>query len=702
VLPGGDESAAKAINSSGQIAGVANNASGQQRAIIWSRTTGIQELGTLGGGTSIATGINSAGHVTGFSTTASGETHAFFWEGGAMQDLGVLPLPGVTSSRAYAIDDQDVVVGESGHAFSWSPTGGMVDLGTSAGSTSVAYAIRDGYIAGESGGYAFVSNQFPLSASANIGGGILGSARGIHDNRVTGCAVFEGVTSAFIYYIGSDPPRITNLGTLMGAVSYSSACGEAINNWNIVGTNTFFSSDGPETRGVLISNGMYDLGALDLGSPWGFSEASDINDAGQIAAAGHGLGFNAHGLLLDPVLLAPRVVTDPFSAMRHVGIQATFTATAIAQVAFAIQWQVSTDGGAAWSNIAGATNASYTIIPSLADSGTRFRAVFTNSSGSTQSEAAELTVTATAGAPADVDADGTSDLIVWRPFDGNWYTLSSTVNPGPQSANAHQWGTAGDVPLTGDIDGDGIADLIIWRPDSGTWFWLTSSSGYAYASAGSRQWGNQSLGDVPMVADLDGDGRVELIVWRASTGTWFWLTSPTGYDHASARSRQWGNEARGDVPLIADLDGDGGGDLIVWRRESGTWFWLTSSSEYSYETQGSKQWGASGDTPVLGDIDGDTLADLIIWRPDTATWFYLTSSTGYAYASAGGQPWHTAGQTDVPMTGDMDGDGRADLVLWQAATGTWMWRTSRSEFALHSQRMQQWGSAALNDIPVIR
>ena len=84
-----------------------------------------------------------------------------------------------------------------------------------------------------------------------------------------------------------------------------------------------------------------------------------------------------------------------------------------------------------------------------------------------------------------------------------------------------------------------------------------------------------------------------------------------------------------------DLDGDAKSDLIVWRPGSGTFFGLTSSSGYAYESATGRQGGASGDVPFTGDVDGDARADLIVWRPSSGTFFWLTSTSGYNPAAAG-------------------------------------------------------------------
>jgi cyclophilin family peptidyl-prolyl cis-trans isomerase len=92
---------------------------------------------------------------------------------------------------------------------------------------------------------------------------------------------------------------------------------------------------------------------------------------------------------------APTVTTSPTSQTVSAGTTATFTAAATGNPAATVQWKVSTDGGATFTNIAGATSASYSLTTTAADNGNQYEAVFTNSVGTATSSSATLTVNST-------------------------------------------------------------------------------------------------------------------------------------------------------------------------------------------------------------------------------------------------------------------------------------------------------------------
>lgn len=73
----------------------------------------VTDLGTLGGSNSWAYGINTTGQMVGDSNTASGADHGFIYSNGTMTDLNTLidPTLGWTLQTAYAINDNGQIVG---------------------------------------------------------------------------------------------------------------------------------------------------------------------------------------------------------------------------------------------------------------------------------------------------------------------------------------------------------------------------------------------------------------------------------------------------------------------------------------------------------------------------------------------------------------------------------------------------------------
>jgi uncharacterized delta-60 repeat protein len=208
---------------------------------------------------------------------------------------------------------------------------------------------------------------------------------------------------------------------------------------------------------------------------------------------------------------------------------------------------------------------------------------------------------------ADFDADGRTDLTVYRPSTGVWYV----IDPRTLQQAAYQWGASGDVPVPGDYDGDGRTELAVWRPGTGEWFTYNLASG----AIGRYQLG--AAGDVPIPRDYTGDGRTDLAIYRPSTGVWRVLDVATG----TTREYQWG--AAGDIPVPGDYTGDLRLDLAIYRPSNGTW-WIFDLHTGTYF---SSQWGAPGDQPVPGDYIGDRRADLAVWRPGTGEWFIWDLAT---------------------------------------------------------------------------
>ena len=95
-------------------------------------------------------------------------------------------------------------------------------------------------------------------------------------------------------------------------------------------------------------------------------------------------------------LKAPAITTQPQSHSVAAGATVSFTAAASGNPTPTVQWQVSTDAGSTFTDISGATSATYSFIASANQSGNLFRAVFTNSQGSAHTNSATLTVTSAA------------------------------------------------------------------------------------------------------------------------------------------------------------------------------------------------------------------------------------------------------------------------------------------------------------------
>jgi probable HAF family extracellular repeat protein len=155
---GGSDSYTKGINAGGDVVGSSLDSDRHWRAFVYRAGLSMRDLGTLGGGSSYGMGINRHGQAVGFSDTSDGYFRAFTTSGanhdGPLIDLGTL---GGNISYAAGINSHGVIVGTAAlpdgyrRAFIYRPDGGMTDLGTLGGRSSSATAVSDnGIVVGAS------------------------------------------------------------------------------------------------------------------------------------------------------------------------------------------------------------------------------------------------------------------------------------------------------------------------------------------------------------------------------------------------------------------------------------------------------------------------------------------------------------------------------------------------------------------------
>ena len=96
--------------------------------------------------------------------------------------------------------------------------------------------------------------------------------------------------------------------------------------------------------------------------------------------------------------VAPTVTTQPASQTLCAGATATFISAATGTPTPTVQWQVSTNG-TNWANITGATTATLSFAAVAGDNGKKYRAVWTNSTNTVNSNAATVTINAVPASP---------------------------------------------------------------------------------------------------------------------------------------------------------------------------------------------------------------------------------------------------------------------------------------------------------------
>lgn len=312
---------------------------------------------------------------------------------------------------------------------------------------------------------------------------------------------------------------------------------------------------------------------------------------------------------------------------------------------------------------------------------------------------------------ADLDGDGSDELVIRGPggilayrFDtasGQWWDL---LGDAPTWSDLQGWGEPQyyETIQTADLDGDSNAELIghgpdgidVWRydpvPIAGVSEWTRVASASGATLLDDDVWRKPEYYSTMQCADIDGDGRAELLVrgpdglmaWRLEADD-TWSQLPTLTDLSDAND--WVPPANYSTIQCADIDpGTGTGHasvlargtdaLLAWTFDGSTWQPLPSLTGLS---------NANGwDDPSLystlqcADVDGDGRDELLGRGGDGLRTWRLTSSGWEEIAFLpelnDGAGWDERPYNATIQCADLDGDGRAELMA-RSAAGIRVW-----------------------------
>jgi hypothetical protein len=245
-----------------------------------------------------------------------------------------------------------------------------------------------------------------------------------------------------------------------------------------------------------------------------------------------------------------------------------------------------------------------------------------------------------------------------------------------------------------------LEDVMVRDPALGRWELLRGNKT-------SFAWGGNPLSNWPigtnytvLAGDANGDGVMDIIANDKSTGTWevsigtrtYWISHQSSQSPNLPPTTWLTNWVGGNLytSYSADVNGDGYADLIAREIATGRWY-VALGTGTSFSPAGIWMQGfavGSGYNCFMGDVDRDGRADVIAQGKANGK-LYTAKSSGSAFVSPA--QWGVASASvtgTIELVGDVNRDGRVDYISKNNA-GTWyVGINNGSAF----QALAQWGA----------
>jgi hypothetical protein len=249
----------------------------------------------------------------------------------------------------------------------------------------------------------------------------------------------------------------------------------------------------------------------------------------------------------------------------------------------------------------------------------------------------------------------------------------------PQWSSSSSMGTVTvpytyDTPAFADLDGDGKIDMIVGTYQGMVYSYKNTGTNTVPAWTKIDSWSffsgyNQDYA-APALKDLDGDGDYDLLIGTSSYGLIAFENSGSKTVPVWTRKSAWDIPSVGAYasPVLADLDGDGDYDLLVGVSNGGVRAYENTGTVNNPTWTRNSAWDISYSSTwprvAVADIDGDGDQDALVSGGSVVVAYENTHDSSSPTWGAN-STWDPAvsGSNISPGLGDLNGDGAYDLAF---------------------------------------